>query len=83
MAPYSARNPIPNAQQFAKKFQEKLNLQKSEGEKADPDGDDEIKGKNRRTVVDPVTKSNVVIQDIDGDFEKSVRHPEVCFSTTF
>lgn len=78
MAPYSARNPIPNAQQFAKNLQEKLKISKSEGKQADvAEDDDEIKGKNRRTVVDPVTKSNVVIQDIEGDYEKSVRHPEV------
>ncbi|KAF3916333.1 Tricalbin-1 [Orbilia brochopaga] len=69
---YSARNPIPNAQKFAKTLQERLNVQKQGGEELD----DTKEQKNRRLVVDPVTKSNVVIQDIKGDFKSSVRKPK-------
>ncbi|KAF3937899.1 Tricalbin-1 [Dactylella cylindrospora] len=69
---YTARNPIPNAQKFAKALQERLNLQKNEGEEVD----NTKQQKNRRMVVDPVTKSNVVIQDIRGNFKNSVRRPK-------
>ncbi|KAJ6263025.1 Tricalbin-1 [Drechslerella dactyloides] len=69
---YSARNPIPNAQKFAKTLQERLNVQKQGGDELD----DTKEQKNRRLVVDPVTKSNVVIQDIKGDFKNSVRKPK-------
>ncbi|EPS43590.1 hypothetical protein H072_2387 [Dactylellina haptotyla CBS 200.50] len=70
---YTARNPIPNAQKFAKTLQERLNVQKKGG--AD-DLDATNEQKNRRLVVDPVTKSNVVIQDIKGNFKSSVRNPK-------
>ncbi|KAF3263373.1 hypothetical protein TWF192_005654 [Orbilia oligospora] len=71
---YSARNPIPNAQKFAKALQERLNVQKNQP--GDLDVDETKQQKNRRMVVDPVTKSNVVIQDIRGDFKNSVRKPK-------
>jgi len=69
---YTARNPIPNAQKFAKTLQERLNLQKNEGSEVDQTKQQ----KNRRLVVDPVTKSNVVIHDIRGNFKDSVRRPK-------
>jgi hypothetical protein len=79
MAPYSARNPIPNVKQFTEEFQKRLDLQKL-GPK-DDDSKSKNKGnKTRRQVVDPTTKSNVIIQDVQGDFESPYRRPEVHIS---
>ena len=74
MPPYSARNPIPNAKKLADDLQKRLNLQKR---KAGDEKDDQLKAKSRRQVLDPTTKANVVIEDVKGDFEKSIRRPEV------
>ena len=76
---YSSRNPVPNVKQFAENLQKRLDVKKVQGgDTSDRDSQDKDQASsNRRTVVDPVTKSNVVIQDIKGNFEKSVRNPEV------
>jgi hypothetical protein len=58
-----------------------LNLQKADASKAASGSDsDKIKAAkkaSRRKVIDPTTKNEVVIQDVDGDFEESIRRPRI------
>ncbi|ORY77377.1 C2 domain protein [Protomyces lactucae-debilis] len=79
MAPYSARNKVPNIQTLGKELAERLNLQKQDASRAaagkDQDKVQKAKDASRRRVVDPTTKNEVVIQDVDGDFEASIRRP--------
>jgi hypothetical protein len=58
-----------------------LNLQKADASKAtsgkDSDKLAKAKAASRRKVIDPTTKNEVVIQDVDGDFEEAIRRPKI------
>ncbi|KAI9738145.1 MAG: hypothetical protein M1818_005574 [Claussenomyces sp. TS43310] len=81
MAPYSARNKVPTIQKLGEELAQRLNLQKSDASKIasskDSDKLSAAKAASRRKVVDPTTKNEVVIQDVDGDFEASIRKPKI------
>ncbi|CZR62774.1 related to meiotically up-regulated gene 190 protein [Phialocephala subalpina] len=81
MQPYSARNKVPTIQRLGKELAERLNLQQSDASKAASGKDSEkiakAKAASRRRVIDPTTKNEVVIQDVDGDFEASIRKPTI------
>ena len=77
MAPYSGRNKIPTIEKLGRDLAERLNFQHN---KVDPKNQEEyrkVASKTRRKVVDPTTKNEVWIQDVDGDFEASIRRPLV------
>ncbi|KAK2595379.1 hypothetical protein QQS21_006915 [Conoideocrella luteorostrata] len=81
MPPYSARNKVPTVQKLAKELAERLNLQNADASKAASGKDSEkiaaAKAASRRKVIDPTTKNEVVIQDVDGSFEDSIRRPKI------
>lgn len=81
MLPYSARNKVPTIQKLGKELAERLNLQNADASKAASGKDSEkiakAKAASRRKVIDPTTKNEVVIQDVDGDFEDSIRRPKI------
>ncbi|KAG0647594.1 Meiotically up-regulated [Hyphodiscus hymeniophilus] len=81
MPPYSARNKVPTIQKLATELSERLNLQNADASKAASGKDSEkikaAKAASRRKVVDPTTKNEVVIQDVDGSFEQSIRRPKI------
>lgn len=81
MPPYSARNKVPTIQKLGKELAERLNLQQSDASKAASGKDSEkiaqAKAASRRRVIDPTTKNEVIIQDVDGDFEASIRKPTI------
>lgn len=58
-----------------------MNLQKRDASKAASGKDSEkivaAKAASRRKVIDPTTKNEVVIQDVDGSFEDSIRRPKI------
>lgn len=58
-----------------------MNLQKADASKAtsakDSDKITKAKAASRRKVIDPTTKNEVIIQDVDGDFEASIRRPKI------
>lgn len=58
-----------------------MNLQNADASKAAAGGESEkikaAKAASRRKVIDPTTKNEVVIQDVDGDFEQSIRRPKI------
>lgn len=60
---------------------ERLNLQKADASKAASGKDAEkvakAKAASRRKVIDPTTKNEVIIQDVDGSFEDSIRRPKI------
>ena len=67
--PYSSRNPVPNVPRFLSEQAKKVNPVKENQSK---------KEKNTtREVVDPTTKNDVVIQDVDADYAKAVSDPHV------
>lgn len=77
MAPYSGRNKIPTIEKLGKDLAQRLNFQHNE---VDPKNQEEyrkVAAKTRRKVVDPTTKNEVWIQDVDGDFESSIRRPRI------
>ncbi|KAG8416966.1 hypothetical protein J3459_013020 [Metarhizium acridum] len=81
MHPYSARNKVPTIQKLAKELAERLDLQKADASKA-ASGKDSAKlaaarAASRRKVIDPTTKNEIVIQDVDGSFEDSIRRPKI------
>ncbi|KAE8443847.1 hypothetical protein EG329_001256 [Mollisiaceae sp. DMI_Dod_QoI] len=81
MPPYSARNKVPTIQKLGEELAQRLNLQKSDASKAASGKDSEkiakAKAASRRRVIDPTTKNEVIIQDVDGDFEASIRKPTI------
>ncbi|KUJ10582.1 C2 domain protein [Mollisia scopiformis] len=81
MPPYSARNKVPTIQKLGKELAERLNLQQADASKAASGKDSEkiakAKAASRRKVIDPTTKNEVIIQDVDGDFEASIRKPTI------
>ncbi|TVY40867.1 Meiotically up-regulated protein 190 protein [Lachnellula occidentalis] len=81
MPPYSARNKVPTIQKLATELSQRLNLQNQDASKAASGAESDkikaAKAASRRKVVDPTTKSEVVIQDVDGDFEQSIRKPKI------
>ncbi|TVY19298.1 Meiotically up-regulated gene 190 protein, partial [Lachnellula arida] len=81
MPPYSARNKVPTIQKLATELSQRLNLQNADASKAASGADSEkikaAKAASRRKVIDPTTKTEVVIQDVDGDFEQSIRKPKI------
>ncbi|CCG83320.1 Putative uncharacterized protein B5O22.140 [Taphrina deformans PYCC 5710] len=81
MPPYSARNKVPTIQKLGEELATRLNLQKADASKAatgkDADKIAEAKAASRRKVIDPTTKNEVIIQDVDGDFEDSIRRPKI------
>ncbi|TVY38861.1 Meiotically up-regulated protein [Lachnellula subtilissima] len=81
MPPYSARNKVPTIQKLATELSHRLNLQNADASKAASGSDSDkikaAKAASRRKVVDPTTKNEVVIQDVDGDFEQSIRKPMI------
>ena len=58
-----------------------MNLQKADASKIaagkDPDKVAAAKAASRRRVIDPTTKNEVVIQDVDADFADSIRRPKI------
>ncbi|BFZ57068.1 hypothetical protein PYCC9005_004118 [Savitreella phatthalungensis] len=77
MAPYSGRNKIPTIEKLGKDLAQRLSLRSG---KVDPRNQEEYSkqaAKTRRKVVDPTTKNQVTIQDVDGDFESSIRRPKI------
>ncbi|TVY78552.1 Meiotically up-regulated protein [Lachnellula suecica] len=81
MPPYSARNKVPTIQKLAEDLATRLNLQNADASKAasgkESDKIKAAKAASRRKVIDPTTKNEVVIQDVDGDFEQSIRRPKI------
>ena len=80
MAPYSARNKVPSIQKLGEELVQRLKLQNFDASKAsDKDKENVAKQKaaSRRKVIDPTTKNEVVIQDVDGNFESSIRKPKI------
>lgn len=78
--PYSARNQIPNIQRLGKELINRLDLQHVDPTALNPEQkrDYEHRRKaNRRTVIDPTTKSKVVIQDVDTNFERAMLKPQI------
>jgi len=72
---------VPTIQKLGKELAERLNLQQADASKAASGADSEkikkAKAASRRKVIDPTTKNEVVIQDVDGDFEQSIRRPKI------
>ena len=58
-----------------------MNLQNADASKAASGKESEkikaAKAASRRKVIDPTTKNEVVIQDVDGSFEQSIRRPKI------
>lgn len=58
-----------------------MDLQKADASKAASGKDSEkiaaAKAASRRKVIDPTTKNEIVIQDVDGSFEDSIRRPKI------
>lgn len=72
---------VPTIQKLGEELATRLNLQKADASKA-ANGKDagkirDAKAASRRKVIDPTTKSEVIIQDVDGDFEESIRRPRI------
>lgn len=72
---------MPTIQKLGEELATRLNLQKADASKAASGKDSEriakAKAASRRKVIDPTTKNEVVIQDVDGDFEDSIRRPKI------
>lgn len=72
---------VPTIQKLGEELAERLNLQNADASKAAAGHDSEkiakAKAASRRRVIDPTTKNVVVIQDVDGDFESSIRRPKI------
>ncbi|EKD17621.1 uncharacterized protein L3040_006743 [Drepanopeziza brunnea f. sp. 'multigermtubi'] len=83
MPPYSARNKVPTIQKLGEELAQRLNLQNADASKAaaghlkDADKIAKAKAASRRKVVDPTTKNEVIIQDVDGDFADSIHRPKI------
>ncbi|KAE9374088.1 C2 domain protein [Stipitochalara longipes BDJ] len=81
MAPYSQRNKVPTIQKLGEELAQRLNLQKRDASKAASGKDSEkiaaAKAASRRRVIDPTTKNEVLIQDVDGSFEEAIRRPKI------
>src|SRR5271163_3047787 len=80
--PWSAANPIPNIQQFVER------LEKGKAERGRGIDDEQTNGqpvdhkneplsKKGKTVTDPTTGNQVVIEDVGRDFMKAVKNPTV------
>lgn len=58
-----------------------MNLQQADASKAASGKESETiakaKAASKRKVIDPTTKNEVIIQDVDGDFEASIRRPMI------
>jgi Ca2+-dependent lipid-binding protein len=67
--PYSSRNPVPNVPKFLAEQAKKVNPVKEDASKKEKE--------TTREVVDPTTKNNVIIQDVDADYAKAVSDPHV------
>jgi hypothetical protein len=72
---------VPTIAKLGAELAQRLNLQNADASKAAAGGDSEkiraAKAASRRKVIDPTTKSEVVIQDVDGSFEQSIRRPQI------
>lgn len=66
--PYSSRNPVPNVPRFLAEQAKRITPAAKENKDTD---------KTRREVVDPTTKNEVTIQDVDADYAKAVSDPHV------
>ncbi|TID22165.1 C2 domain protein [Venturia nashicola] len=86
MPPYSARNKVPTVQKLATDLAERLKLQNADASKVDSGKElsekeaaklAAAKKASRRKVVDPTTKNEVVIQDVDMSFADSIRRPKI------
>jgi len=81
MKPYSARNKVPTIQKLGEELAQRLSLQNADASKAaagkDPEKVAKAKAASRRRVIDPTTKNEVVIQDVDGDFADSIARPKI------
>ena len=87
---YSATNPIPNIQEFVEsldkdkkerdaKLDEQMStkqLNSSEAEDHKPGQTKGIAG-SRKVVTDPTTGKEVEIEDVNADFMKAVKNPQV------
>jgi hypothetical protein len=76
-----SRPQVPTIQKLGQELAQRLNLQRQDASKAVKGEDSEkikaAKAASRRKVVDPTTKNEVVIQDVDGSFEESIRRPKI------
>ncbi|KAN0102605.1 C2 domain protein [Hyaloscypha variabilis] len=81
MPPYSQRNKVPTIQKLGEELAHRLNLQKHDASKAASGKESEkiaaAKAASRRRVIDPTTKNEVLIQDVDGSFEEAIRRPKI------
>ncbi|PMD28689.1 C2 domain protein [Hyaloscypha hepaticicola] len=81
MPPYSQRNKVPTIQKLGEELAERLNLQKHDASKAASGKESEkiaaAKAASHRRVIDPTTKNEVLIQDVDGSFEEAIRRPKI------
>lgn len=74
---------VPTIQKLGQDLAERLNLQNADASKlATGKGKDsekiaKAKAASRRKVIDPTTKNEVIIQDVDGDFADSIRRPKI------
>jgi Ca2+-dependent lipid-binding protein len=72
---------VPTIQKLGKELAQRLSLQNADASKAasgkDSDKIAKAKAASRRKVIDPTTKNEVIIQDVDGDFESSIRRPKI------
>ncbi|PMD42950.1 C2 domain protein [Hyaloscypha variabilis F] len=81
MPPYSQRNKVPTIQKLGEELAHRLNIQKHDASKAASGKESEkiaaAKAASRRRVIDPTTKNEVLIQDVDGSFEEAIRRPKI------
>lgn len=72
---------VPTIQKLGEELAQRLNLQKQDASKLAEGGEtDKIKAAkaaSRRRVIDPTTKNEVIIQDVDGSFADSIRKPKI------
>lgn len=77
----TVRKQVPTIQKLGEELAQRLNLQKQDASRAASGSDSEkikkAKAASRRKVIDPTTKNEVVIQDVDGDFEEQIRRPKI------
>jgi Ca2+-dependent lipid-binding protein len=66
--PYSSRNPVPNVPRFLAEQAKRITPATKDQKETD---------KTRREVVDPTTKNEVTIEDVDADYAKAVSDPHV------
>lgn len=87
---YSGANPVPTIQKFVESLdrdkkdrdkgieeERKMKLQPSQGDATPHKAADAAKSGTRKTVTDPTTGNEVVIEDVNKDFMKASEDPKV------